>query len=361
MAIRLKVTGLLGPDAMAEDKLVQALLRNNNIDFIGYNLCLRTQFVTIAKHNLLKALYAFGTADVSPGAFLPVKTLQRLASLGSRYGGICRLMRPFVRVLYAAYTGRQPQALVPLDDLTRRVITLFKVLLVMTSAFPTRFATPFAAFTVYQPCWVCEFDASLEGIGIIWYHRRADGLECPVAYTDVDITPLGFTNRSQLQNTAEYLAGFFAALGLAIMGKAHLPSLFRGDSMSALTWIEKGSVRSDTAIKAAMLWAQAAVQCRMVVTGTSFISGLDNYKTDRLSRHGSWAEVVQLDAEKQGGESRLPPNLPRLEVHPTPILEICNPAVSIEKESAFMAFLCKASRLISNLSNPDQSSPQPHL
>ena len=331
-------TGLLGSDAVAMDKLIRAIFTLRNMDFIGYNLCLLTQVVSIAHHNLLKALYSFSSADTSLDACITVKMLQRLASLASRYGGICRLMRPFVRVLYAAYTGRRTTS-VRLDSLTRRVITFFKTLFILISHYPTKYATPFSNFTFAPALWVCEFDASLTGIGIIWLKKTPDGREAAVAYTSIDITSLGFRGLPKYQNTAEYLASLFCVLGLAQLGHAESPCHFLGDSLSALTWIDKGSVRSDSAIKAAMIWAQAVVHLHVQCTGTTHIDGESNYRTDCLSRHGSWSEVIHLEQKHNDGRLTLPHTLNKLDLNPDPVLRLCGSDTSITSPDAFVRFL----------------------
>jgi hypothetical protein len=357
-ATRGLLMGLLGDYAMAEDKLTRALLCDNNLDFIGYNLCLRTQVVTVARHNLLKAVFAFGEVNTEPGAVVTVKTLQRLASLGSRYGGICRLMRPFTRILYSAYRGQQQHGEVPLDNVTRRVITLFKVLLVMTFFQPTRFAVRFSSFTRQSPRYICEFDASLLGIGIIWFHCMSDGSERPIAYTSIDITSLGFGEDSSYQNTAEYIGSLFCIIGLAMLGYGSEPCMFRGDSLSALAWIVKGGVRSDTAIQAAALWAQAAVTFSAIVTGSEHIAGKINSRTDRLSRHGSWLDVLQDDLRIYGRRS-LPPNLDRLTINAQPFLQLCNPANPIESELQFISFLGAARDLLAAVNTSGSSDADP--
>jgi hypothetical protein len=138
-AVKAFLTGLLGPDAMQLTKLQRGSDNYNALDFIGYNVSLLTQHVTIANHNLRRAIFAFGEVRLTPDCKLEVRTLQRLASLGSRYGGICRLMKPFVRVLYHSYKGHAQNTMVRIDSLTKSVIRLFRVLFVMAGIRPTQF------------------------------------------------------------------------------------------------------------------------------------------------------------------------------------------------------------------------------
>ena len=361
-AVKTFLTGLLGPDALQLTKLKRGSDSEDALDFIGYNVSLLTQHVTIATHNLRRAIFAFGEVHLTPDCKLEVRTLQRLASLGSRYGGICRLMKPFVRVLYQSYKGRAQNAMVKLDSLTKSVIRLFRVLFVMAGIRPTQFSQPFRAFQTRIPTMVAEFDASLEGISIIWLRIEQNGSETPLAYTSVDIRSLNFTTEARYQNTAEYLASLLCVRGLTMLGFAGEPVLFRGDSLSALAWIKKGSVRSCTAVKTALMWAQHTIFYPVTVTGTHHLSGLLNTRTDRLSRNGTWAQVLEDDL-KIHGRKILPNTLPFLNLHCEQLLELCDPSIPIESDEDFTAFFIATNTFLKTalpvLNNPLTKHPTP--
>jgi hypothetical protein len=79
---------LLGSGAVADDKTETG----RGLDIIGYTVDLDNRRVSIARKNFLAALHGFIGTDVKKR--LNFRTAQRLASLGTRYGKICRLMRP---------------------------------------------------------------------------------------------------------------------------------------------------------------------------------------------------------------------------------------------------------------------------
>ena len=93
--------GLLGPYAVESSKSEYGRVQT----VIGYEISLDTRIVTISKRNMLKTLYGFMTVNLE----LPVavKLTQKLTSWTSRYSNICTHMKPYVRVLYKAYTGRK--------------------------------------------------------------------------------------------------------------------------------------------------------------------------------------------------------------------------------------------------------------
>jgi hypothetical protein len=82
-------TDLLGSGAVADDKTE----KGTRLDIIGDTVCLETERVLISRKNFMTALHGFVSIDVSKRVNL--RQMQRLASLGTRYGMICRVMRPF--------------------------------------------------------------------------------------------------------------------------------------------------------------------------------------------------------------------------------------------------------------------------
>ena len=89
-------TSLLGPNAVADEKSETG----TRLEVIGYTIDLDRSLVSIARKNFLTAVHGFMAIDLSGKTNL--RTMQKLASWGSRYGRICRLMRPFCGALNRA-------------------------------------------------------------------------------------------------------------------------------------------------------------------------------------------------------------------------------------------------------------------
>ena len=323
---------LLGPDAVALPKLERAPA----FDFLGFHVDLPRGLVSLSERNVLKSLYAFGNVNLSPGVAVPVKTMERLASLASRFGSVCPTVRPYTRALYASYRGRKHMQMVLLQDQHRVVVHLFKHMFVLVGLHAPYFARSFASFCESSPHWVGEFDASLSGVGIIWFAVDTHGREHPAAYSSVDITCLGFGEDSQYQNTAEYLATLLCLQGLLQLNVTAAPIALRGDSVSALTWAKKGSVRSDHALRAAALWAQVATMARMHVTSITHLTHDQNQRTDILSRAGSWEEVLTADRLHFGG--LLPAEVPFLPLRTFPLLHVVDPSRPLASNADFDEF-----------------------
>mmetsp|Transcript_3656 Transcript_3656/g.5177 ORF Transcript_3656/g.5177 Transcript_3656/m.5177 type:complete len:284 (-) Transcript_3656:387-1238(-) len=146
---------MLGPDAVEVTKTEVG----PRLGVIGYEIDLELRLVAVAHKNVLKALHGFLSTNVD--APTTVKALQRLASWASRYGEICRYMRPYVGALYAAYTGRKTMGTFPIPAAARISILLFRVLLSLTSVLERQFTRALGSFQPTSPQWIVEFDASL--------------------------------------------------------------------------------------------------------------------------------------------------------------------------------------------------------
>ena len=130
-----------------------------------------------------------------------------------------------------------------------------------------------------------------------------------------------------------------------MLGHAGEPTLFRGDSLSALSWIKKGSVRSCTAVKTALMWAQYTVFHPVTVTGTEHIAGKLNTRTDRLSRNGTWTQVLEDDLRIYGRQC-LPQELPYLSLDYEELLQLCDPGIPIDSEEDFASFFKATSKFL---------------
>ena len=93
-------TSLLGPGSVADDKTESGV----RLDMIGYTISLPDNRVLISRKNFFTALHGFISTDVTRQ--INLRAAQRLASFGTRYGKICRVMRPFCGALYRVTWGR---------------------------------------------------------------------------------------------------------------------------------------------------------------------------------------------------------------------------------------------------------------
>jgi len=132
------------------------------------------------------------------------------------------------------------------------------------------------------------------------------------------------------------VASLLCARGVVMLGGKGSSVLLRGDSVSALTWAMKGSVRSDRAIRAAALWAQYVILGNLDIVGTLHLAAAFNTRTDSLSRDGSWEDVMEDDERNYGGTLRA--DTPFLNLYPEVLLHLVNPQRSIDSEEEFNLF-----------------------
>ena len=83
---------------------------------------------------------------------------------------------------------------------------------------------------------VAEFDASLAGIGIVWFDVQ-EGTEVAMGLYALSTVALGFKDDSSYQNLSEFIAAIVAVLGFGCfirLGYTGKNLLLWGDSITAL-------------------------------------------------------------------------------------------------------------------------------
>lgn len=325
-------TSLLGSDAVADDKTEWG----RRLDILGYTICLDTERVTIATKNFLKALHGYITADVEARFNLP--QAQKLASWGTRYGKICRVMRPFCGALNRLTVGRKSKhALFHLSAEASVAVQCWRAMLALVHFREAEFTRTIQSFAPTPPISVVEFDSSLSGAGLIWYVRD-NGTEVVRGVSAVDLGFLGFGIDSSYQNLAEYLGAILAVVGHAILGHAGRSLALRGDSVTALTWAITERPRGDIVTNASMVWTLLCVATNIDVVEVTHIAGKDNVNCDRLSRRGATPTMSVGDEVRvmgiEGGSI--------IEVNGVEeimrLLRLCDPRRKLASESDFVEF-----------------------
>jgi hypothetical protein len=300
--------------------------------------------VTIGERCLQRALYGYAVADEF--APMPLKQLQRLASWARRYGEVNRLLLPFTTALNHATRGKtNPHCKVTLGARARQAIQMIRVLLLLTATDEGEFARPLDSWIGDQPPYqglVAELDASLRGIGILWFLRAADGSERLLGVAVLDIQSLGFGADAGNQNVAEYIATtaatrgarLLADEGLLIDGKPPVGVWLRGDSVTALRWAEEGKVKSELALNASMVSTLQTVTARMPVLGTHHLPAERNTNADIISRLAQGKLTLQQAMEQSDVMKGARVIDPRMR----DILPFCDPRLVVETEGEFAGF-----------------------
>ena len=329
-------TSLLGSGAVADDKTETG----TRLDIIGYTVDLETKRVSIAKKNFLTALHGFVGTDVTKR--LNLRTAQRLASWGTRYGKICRVMRPFCGALNALTWGRKdPHALFNMTTTATVAVQCWRAMLCLVRYREAEFTRTIESFVPTTPISIAEFDASLSGAGHIWYDL-VDGAEVARGVSAVDLTFLGFGTDSSYQNLSEFIGAILAVMGQVTLGRGrpeHRRSLaLRGDSVTALTWSITERVRGSIVTNASMVWTLLCVAADIDVAQIIHIPGEENKNCDRLSRMGDHSpRAVEEEARSMGVEG-----VQIVEVNGDErvmeILKLCDPRRVLTTEADFISF-----------------------
>lgn len=324
-------TRLLGPDAVAQDKTEQG----TRLDIIGYVVDLHSKRVSIARKNFLNTLYGFLRVDLNKQ--ITLKDAQRLASWASRYGQICRAMRPFCSALNNLTANRHNRhVLIQLTNESKIAIRLWRAMLYLIEYDEVRFTRPLATFDDTSPSHVVEFDASLTGVGILLYERIA-GTEVCLGGGAIDIRGLQFEGDSSFQNTAEYIGAMVGILALITLGTSCRDLEVRGDSVAALTWAQTERARGPRVTNAAMVFTVMCLMYDLDVKVATHIPGVDNHRCDKLSRLVESRQGVREAMDDMG--------LDRCKVLDIQgnssirqLLELCGPTRVFADESEFIVF-----------------------
>ena len=190
---------LLGSNAVADDKTERGVC----LDVIGYTINLPERQILIARKNFLKALHGYISTDTNQRVNL--KTAQRLASYSSRYGRICRVMRPFSSALYRLTWGRtSAHAVFWLSQEAIIAIQCWRAMLCLVRFRESEFTRSIESFAPDTPALLAEFDSSLGGSGVIWFVREG-GAEEVLGVSAIDLRFLGFGVDSSNQNLSEFI------------------------------------------------------------------------------------------------------------------------------------------------------------
>jgi hypothetical protein len=198
-------------------------------------------------------------------------------------------MKPFTKALYSAYAGKENTRVFSMPPEARLSVCLFRVMLSLTAVREQEFTRPLASYstTTHVP-WIIEFDASLSGVGILWFYRAtSESKEVLLGGCSLDITSLDFGVDASHQNTAEFLAATLGIRGLmAFEGfSASSKSIeMRGDSVTALDWSIKRKAKSVLATNASIFYALQCMGLGVEVTTVTHLSAAQNWKADMLSR-----------------------------------------------------------------------------
>ena len=347
-------TALLGSGAVADDKTEQGV----RLDIIGYTVCLTTMRVLIARKNFLTALHGFINTDVR--GRINLRTAQRLASWGTRYAKICRVMRPFCTALHRATWGRTDEfALFFIPTEAVIAIQCWRAMLCLVRHRETEFTRSIMSFATSTPVVVVEFDASLDGAGLIWYNRE-HGAEVALGVGAVSLRFLGFGSDSSYQNLSEFIGAILAVIGQIMIGLSGSSIALRGDSMTALTWAITERPRGSIVSNASMVWTLLCVATDVDVNEVTHIAGKDNLNCDRLSRREQDEPSISVEqmAEEMGiGGTRVLEMGSHEEV--MNILRMCDPKIVLVTESDFIDFWKRTRNAISDFLTLYPTSPIP--
>ena len=284
--------GLLGPVAVAEDKTKSG----RSLDVIGWNICLDTRKVGIARNNMLKTFYGLMTLDeLSP---VTLEDLQRVASWAARYSLVCRQLRPFTRALYSCiqhYTNKYVK--IKLSDEAASTIQMWRCFFVFLEINPNTYKRDIKSFVHYEPSYVLEYDASLTGVGIILFiiDNNKEEKEWKVIQKDYNYN---IGSQSKYQNTVEFIGIVLGMVALSLLGVRNTSVVIRGDNKSSLKWGLTENYKSILSRRASLVLTTTILKSNILIEDQIHIAGVHNVRCDRLSRRTASPEDLGFNPDQ---------------------------------------------------------------
>lgn len=280
---------LLGPNAIALNKYESG----RQVVLIGWNVDLNTRMITLSTNNFNKFAYALFNIDLD--RHVQVTTLEKLASLGSRYSLIIPEMKILNSAIYRNYAGMTNRnAFIAWHDDTIVTMWIWRTLIINLHFNEKTAAKPLDSFRITEPQILITFDASLSGIGAII--RKYVGKDCngdiiwgeiikmgSVKYNDLH-QPIQFGDDSSFQNLSEFIAVVFALLMLRCLNIPPVGIVLQGDSITALRWSETHRFRGILSNPAALVYLNICTHHGYEINLVDYIDSNSNYQCDSLSR-----------------------------------------------------------------------------
>ena len=231
---------LLGPDAEEPSKRESTADNiERSITILGWDFCLSTWTVDVAKRNRMKALFVFWAFNIDEP--IEMERWEAMCSMAQRYSCVYRELGVLMGDLYSArpiFTERRHKR--RMTKRAREAILLWRVFFIRTeiqirAGIPT--GRSIESFRPRQPPVVVEFDGSPKGIGVRLFSVH-EGLETLVEEWGA-IAPFAaeLHNDSQYQNAMEIAAATCGLIRAVERWGKNLSVLFRGDSVTALEWL----------------------------------------------------------------------------------------------------------------------------
>jgi len=266
---------LLGPLAIAEDKWEWG----RRLTWIGWDIDLDEERVTISRRNFMKTLHGFFTLDESN---VQVRELEKVASWASRYSTILRVMEPFSKALYAETGGMQNRfAFKSLRSMGARIaVWMWRAMLCLLHLNESTFGRTLNSFRPRPAEVMVEFDASLSGLGLVISDlREGKLLGCGSA-----VFPFQLGEQSRWQNSAEFIAIVVAIICLVQLGYSNVGIKIRGDNVSSMKWGKEEHFTSALCFSAALVFILLSVAFNINVVETEHVPGEENMICDAMSR-----------------------------------------------------------------------------
>jgi hypothetical protein len=236
---------------------------------------------------------------------------------------------------------------------------MWRATLALVELNEAQFTRPLSSFIKNQVQYIVEFDASLNGIGLLWYKRNSTNNEISLGAAAVDLIWLNFGGDSSFQNVAEYMGGLVGLVGLIKLGISNVAVEFRGDSLTALSWAGKEKSKGMLVSNAAIVFSLLCIKFGLNVQDTTHISGKQNWRCDTLSRltQENFTMTEALKRIDRGGTTIVDMNDTECNAI---LLKSCDPKMSLERDKDFLHFWTQIQSTLNKMATKLKSLNREH-
>ena len=253
---------------------------------LGWLLDLNQQSVRPSDRAIRKLLFCFHSVNTAKGVYVQLVQVQQLASLARRYSQGVKGMKPFVYPLFYASRGPPEVRTRRLGAEARFCVHMWRCASLLLHLYPMEMAVPLRHMTLQRQGWsVCIWsDAGPRKLGVRIDEGKDDYW---ITFSSYHL-PFDAVDPSY-QNTREYMGLLLGLLMLAALGYRDTNILWKGDNISALSWVQKRYVSSTQCQLPFLAMTWLTLLTRNEVVDTEHCPGVHMGDIDGLSRGYSTA------------------------------------------------------------------------
>jgi hypothetical protein len=182
------------------------------------------------------------------------------------------------------------------DDHVKVAVYMWRSMLCALDLNELTFSRSLLSFRKRKPELVLQYDASLQGIGLILSDITTAETTVLLGIASWNF-PFDLQGQSRYQNTVEFIAVLMGLMSFARLGYRSVGIRLVGDNTSSLKWSETERFKGKLSLRATIMYTITGIDFDIDVCETEHVPGVKNVVCDQLSRG---VAPTQLGFENNG-------------------------------------------------------------